>query len=83
MDPDRFSRTRDLGTEMPDDLQHHVRVADGGHVVHDDFLLRENGGRDHRQNRVFVSADRYISGDFRSAADDKTSHEFDSFLWFG
>ena len=75
VDPDRFPGTRDFGSEMLNDLEHDIRIADCGDIVHDDLLFREDGCRDHRQHRVLISADCDISGDFRSAVYDKAAHE--------
>ena len=75
VDPDRFPGTRDFGSEMLNDLEHDIRIADCGDIVHDDLLFREDGCRDHRQHRVLISTDCDISGDFRSAVYDKAAHE--------
>ena len=58
-----------LGTGRPDEVGHHLDVADARHVLDHALVLSQETGGDDRQRAVLVAADLHASGERRTSLD--------------
>jgi len=55
MDADALPAALDLAADLDDHVQHVAHIDDVGHVIEDDFSVRQDAGRNHGQDGVFVA----------------------------
>ena len=61
--------------DLDDEFQHVAHVDDVGHVVEDDFLVRQDAGRNHGQDGVFVARSANGASQGHAAFNFKCGHE--------